>query len=119
MPKKRPDNSRSSILLMLTGAALILGALGWYVLANAGQPGGIAPPAAQSAAGVEDHFPQIERITAEEAKTAYDQGEALFLDVRNVEEFTQGRILGAVNIPLLDLPSRIGELDPNDWIITY
>jgi 3-mercaptopyruvate sulfurtransferase SseA len=119
LPKKRPDNSRGSILLMLTGAALILGALGWYVLVIAGQPGGNAPPAAQSAAGVEDHFPQIERITAEEAKTAYDQGEALFLDVRNVEEFTQGRILGAVNIPLLDLTSRIGELDPNDWIITY
>ncbi len=119
MPKKRPDNSRSSILLMLAGAALILGALGWYLLVVAGQPGSNPSTAAQSAAGIEDNFPQIERISAEDAKTAYDQGGAVFIDVRHVEEYSQGRIAGATNIPLLDMPSRIGELDPNDWIITY
>lgn len=119
MPKKKPDNSRGSILLMLAGTALILGALGWYFLVIAGRPASVPSEAAPDAQGTVDNFPDIERISAQEAKTAHDQGRAVFLDVRNPEEFAQGHISGALNIPLLDIPSRIGELDPNAWIITY
>ncbi len=119
MPKNRTNNPRGSILLMVIGAILILGALGWYLLVIAGELGGAPPTSVQSSARSEDNFPQIERISVGEAKTAYDQSQAVFLDVRNVEEYAQGHIAGALNIPLLDLPSRIGELDPNDWIITY
>lgn len=43
----------------------------------------------------------------------------LFLDVRTAEAFQSGHIPGAINIPLAELESRISELDPNQWIITY
>lgn len=119
MPKSRQNNSRGSIVLMFIGALLILGALGWYVFVISGQPGSNAKADAPSSGGAADNYPQIERVSAEDAKTAYDQSQAVFLDVRNVEEYTQGHITGAVNIPLLDMPTRIGELDPNIWIITY
>ena len=119
MPRSRQNNSRGSIILMFTGASLILGAMGWYVFVIAGQPDSIARTAAPSSGGAADNFPQIERVSAEDAKTAYDQSQAVFLDVRNADEFAQDHIPGAVNIPLLDMPTRIGELDPNEWIITY
>jgi rhodanese-related sulfurtransferase len=35
------------------------------------------------------------------------------VDVRQPEEVASGSLTGAVNIPLDQLPDRIGELDPN------
>ena len=44
-----------------------------------------------------------------QAHTALKEGE-IILDVRNPDEFTQGHIQGALNIPLPELPQRHGEL---------
>ncbi len=43
----------------------------------------------------------------------------LVVDVRTPEEYTQGHLKGAVNIPLSDLPLRISGLDPNRPILVY
>ncbi len=43
--------------------------------------------------------------------------EAVFLDVREPEEWQAGHIQDAVHIPLADLPARIGELSPDDEIV--
>jgi rhodanese-related sulfurtransferase len=40
------------------------------------------------------------------------------LDVREPAELAEGRIAGSFNIPLGDLPARLGELDPARPIIT-
>ena len=39
------------------------------------------------------------------------------LDVRTTEEYAEGAIPGAVNIPVDDLRGRIGELSGHDWIV--
>jgi rhodanese-related sulfurtransferase len=39
-------------------------------------------------------------------------GEAQIVDVREPEEWAEGRIAGAVLISLGELPNRLGELDP-------
>jgi hypothetical protein len=114
LSRKNKNNPVGSILLMLAGALLILGAIGWYLVAIAGQPADV-----QNVADEQDNFPQIERIGVQEAKTAYDQNRAVFLDVRTNEEYIQGHIPGAINIPTLDLPGRLAELNPDDWIVTY
>jgi len=44
-----------------------------------------------------------------QAHKALKQGE-IILDVRNPDEFAQGHIHGALNIPLPELPQRHGEL---------
>ena len=64
------------------------------------------------------HF-EVERITLEKAKAAYDNGTAVFLDVRGAGSYAQGHIPGALSIPSSQLQSRLGELDPDQWIITY
>ncbi len=54
-----------------------------------------------------------EAITPLELKAGYDRGERPFLlDVRNPEEIAICRISGSTVIPLPELASRLGELDP-------
>jgi 3-mercaptopyruvate sulfurtransferase SseA len=59
------------------------------------------------------------RVSLADAKAAYDQRTAVFLDVRSADDYAASHVPGAVSIPLADLESRLGQLDPSDWIITY
>ncbi|MHB8072913.1 CoA-disulfide reductase [Desulfosporosinus fructosivorans] len=61
---------------------------------------------------------RVDIITAEELY-AYDKGSALLLDVRTEDEFANGHLEGAVNIPVDSLRGRIGELDKSIEILEY
>lgn len=52
-------------------------------------------------------------VSGAEAK-ALVQGGALLLDVRSPEEFADGHLAGAVNIPVDALPGRLAEVEPKD-----
>lgn len=103
------------ILLMVVGAGLITAALVWTF----SQISAASTPQNQSLADVQDNYPHIERVTAADAKLAFDQGAAVFVDVRDLEEYEQAHIPGAISMPEYEVASRIGELNPDDWIITY
>ena len=71
------------------------------------------------------NLPQTEadvpRVTVQEAKAAFDSGEAIIVDVRSVESFASQRIKGALSIPLTGIeadPASV-TLDKDQWIITY
>jgi hypothetical protein len=64
-------------------------------------------------------LPDIERVSLADSYAAFEQGQAVFLDVRFAESYAAGHIPGAVLIPEPEVPDRLGELDPNQWIITY
>lgn len=71
------------------------------------------------------NLPQTEdavpRVTAEEAKAAFDSGAAVIVDVRAAEWYAESHIPGALNIPLTGIeldPSNIS-LKKDRWIITY
>lgn len=52
-------------------------------------------------------------------RTVYQRREEVqILDVRDDEEWAAGRIDGARHIPLPQLPTRLGELDPDMPIVT-
>ena len=53
------------------------------------------------------------------AKNARDTVAVFILDVREPNEFAGERIQGAVNIPIRDLPKRVGELPKGKPIIVY
>mgnify|MGYP001627057081 CR=1 FL=1 len=53
------------------------------------------------------------------AKQMMDTLEVFILDVREPAEFKAGRIPGAVNIPIRDLPKRLGEIPKGKPIILY
>ena len=75
--------------------------------------------------GQNNNIPQTEadvpRVAVEAAKAAFDNGQAIILDVRPADAFANGHIAGAISIPLGLIesnPSGLG-LDKNKWIITY
>lgn len=47
-----------------------------------------------------------------EVPALQNRADVTLLDVRTVEEYSEGHIPGAINIPLDDLRDRLGELDP-------
>lgn len=56
----------------------------------------------------------IRQVTPEEAKALLDANtDAIYLDVRSVQEFIQGHPAGAINIPLLDYDAESGQMQPN------
>lgn len=67
----------------------------------------------------EETYPEIPRVSLEDAKAALDSSSAIFVDVRSAETYAESHIKDSVNIPLAEIESRIGELEANQWIITY
>ena len=64
----------------------------------------------------EDEAP---RISLEEAKKAFDSGEAIFVDTRSESSFNNQHIKGAINIPVADFEKRYSELPKDKKIIVY
>ncbi len=56
--------------------------------------------------------PSMRNLSPEQLKELLDQGQLRLLDVRQAEELEIASIAGALHIPLNELPSRLGELDP-------
>ena len=101
------------IILITVGVLLIAVMVIWQT--SLSKPG--TPAAVQQNPNIP--YPDVNRISLNEAKTAYDQKQALFVDVRDAASYQQGHIPGAINIPLDNLNSQLSELSPNQWIITY
>jgi len=67
-------------------------------------------------------FDYIERnamkIKSHEALELYKSGKAVFVDIRFREEYAAWNFPFMKNIPLNELPKRVGEIDKNKIIIT-
>ncbi len=63
----------------------------------------------------------VPRVTVEEAYTAIQNGEAVVVDVRNLQSYLSSHIAGALSIPLVQVETDLGsvDLDREQWIITY
>jgi rhodanese-related sulfurtransferase len=64
-------------------------------------------------------YPDVERITVEEAAARYGRPGVLFVDVRDPEDYAAGHITGAIAMPLRDIPRRYHELPRTAEIILY
>jgi 3-mercaptopyruvate sulfurtransferase SseA len=113
MPKRVNKKGRSwPLMLIIIGVGLMV----YGVVSIIDQQS----RASQPTLSVSDvPYPNVKRISLEEAKRAYDAGDALFLDVRPASAYAVEHIPGALNIPLNELPQRLNELDAQRPIITY
>lgn len=114
MPKKvkkqqRTSNSIGPMIMIGLGAVLFVAFLVWAAINSERQ----LNTAAQGP------YPNIARVTLADAKAAFDQNSAVFLDVRDAASFAASHIPGAVNIPIEQIQQRAGELNKAEWIITY
>ena len=76
-------------------------------------------PAVEQTGSVGEQPVEPMRLSLEDAKATFDDGSGLFLDVRSESSYTASHIPGAFSIPLAELESRMTELNPDQWIITY
>lgn len=61
----------------------------------------------------------VPRISIEEAKAAFDDGTAVFIDVRGTENYNQVHIAGALDVPYPELETRLAGYDRDALVITY
>ena len=61
----------------------------------------------------------MEPVNSSELLKRIRDGSATALDVRPADEYRNGHLPGALNIPLGDLESRLAELDPEREIVAY
>lgn len=54
----------------------------------------------------------MKQVTIQEFLEKFDDEKDILVDVRENDEFTSGHIKGAVHIPLMTIPHRIDEFDP-------
>jgi 3-mercaptopyruvate sulfurtransferase SseA len=115
--KKQPQTQGSRRIapwvFILIGLGLMLYGAWGFLTQSRSQP----TTTVGNSAGIP--YPEVERIALEDAKRAYDEGSAVFLDVRPASAYAASHIPGALNIPVNELPQRINELDPSRLIITY
>lgn len=97
-------------------------------LANAQMKSAIPPGATPSAPQVKQATPipvesapleSARRISREEAIKLIKEKKAVFVDVRGKEQYDLGHIKGAISIPLGDILTRVKEIPPKTFIITY
>lgn len=111
---KKSQRTIWPVILILVGFVFVAGA--GLVLVNLNTP---STPVPSPEVLSDIPFPTVERISLEDAKKAYDDGTATFVDVRDAQSYDQGHIPGALSIPIEEIPVRKDELEPNAWIITY
>lgn len=108
----RRDGKR--VLYSLSPGPLVslLDALRQYVDYNHGQ-------IRQLLADSEQQPMRLEGISREELRQRLQEGGMTLLDVRSPEEFAQGHLPGAINIPMADLEQRLAELSTDQELVAY
>lgn len=95
---------------MLIGAALAVVIAGIVYLSVTADPNPVI--------ALNDGYDQY-RVSLQDAKTAFDNDEALFVDVRSAGEFSESHIPGAVVIPLNEIAGNEPAVDKSALIYTY
>ena len=104
-------------LLLAIGGGILLIITGILVAIN-NAPAEATPTAAPTVQASGSNS-EITRVSVEDAKAALDAGSAVFVDVRGADVYAMSHIPGALSIPLGELESRLAELNPDQWVITY
>ncbi|MFC3490938.1 metalloregulator ArsR/SmtB family transcription factor [Glycomyces rhizosphaerae] len=60
-----------------------------------------------------------DQVSRDELLAGIERGEYTILDVRPVEEYAAGHLPGAINIPIDQLPDRLGEIPGDATIVAY
>ncbi len=119
MSQSNKKSNIGPIIMISVGVIILIGVAVWALLNTVLIPSAITSTTDSSLTPTIDPLSLIPRVSLADAKQAYDQHTAFFLDVRDADSFAAGHVIGAKNIPLSDLQSNSTTLDPNQWIITY
>ncbi|NPV09269.1 MAG: rhodanese-like domain-containing protein [Anaerolineae bacterium] len=115
-PKARRARDKGGTWSLAVGSLLVLLVVGIVLARSSGT--GARAGAAPTSGGTSIPYPEVLRVSVDEAKARHDAGEALLVDVRSEEDFRRGHIPGAISLPLAELEDRYRELPRDAEIIT-
>ena len=101
--------TRSALIILGTAMVVIIGLTTYLSVSS------------NNVAQQPEEVPSVEdvRVSLSDAKTAFDAGEALIVDVRSEEEFTKSRIPSSILIPVGDIAGNEPEVEKDALIFTY
>jgi 3-mercaptopyruvate sulfurtransferase SseA len=79
------------------------------------------PVSTQAEANLPQTDTEVPRVPVDQAKAAFDSGDAVIVDVRGADAYARSHITGALEVSLSAIqtdPANL-PLDKNKWIITY
>lgn len=100
--------NRNTLIILGVALVVIIGLITFLSLASR----------ADSLPAAAPHVEEV-RISLEDAKAAFDEGEVLIVDVRSESEFVKSRIPGSILIPVGELAGNEPEVDKDALILTY
>ncbi len=106
------EKRRNLLPVIIIGGGLLLFLAGFALVLSNRSPEQVITPTPATVS-------QVQRVSLADSKAAFDDGRAIFLDVRDSSSYTAGHIPGALLIPISELPNRMNELDTNACIIPY
>ena len=107
------------VLFIIAGVFLLMGAIILVLFQdNAQSPGTSSAITSTPLTPNSIVSSSISRVSVEDAKKAFDQGTAIFIDVRDPQSFADSHIPSSINIPLADIETSVPDLNHNQWIIT-
>jgi 3-mercaptopyruvate sulfurtransferase SseA len=112
---KKAGPSLLPIILVAAGLVLILGAAVFYLTKPLDTSRSV--PTDQPAVAIP--YPDVPRVSLQDAKAAYDLKNAIFIDVRGEPYYSEEHIPGALSITYDELSSNLQSLKKTDWIIPY
>lgn len=119
MSANKQSPSWVPILMVGLGIVIMVFSVVWFIGSTTRESVVDFPATSTPTVALNIPYPNVQRITPAEAKAALDQKQAVFIDTRGEPYFSQGHIPGAIPMTSDEVLSRLVELDPNGWIITY
>jgi hypothetical protein len=104
---------------MIVGFSVLLACANAANTSNTSAAAQTPVPAGTSAPVPTPPVVEAARISRADAKKAFDDGSAVFVDVRAADSYNREHITGALNIPLADLNSKADTLPKGKKIIVY
>ena len=79
------------------------------------------PVSTQPQANLPQTDAEVPRVPVDQAKAAFESGEAVIVDVRSSQAYAVSHVAGAINIQLSEIETNPASLnlDKDQWIITY
>ena len=110
----------SPLPLIMVGFGLLLMGAALYFMVRTPQKTTSAPAISTGAAAPQEiPYPDVRRTSLADAKRAFDEKSAAFVDARGDPYYSEGHIPGAIAISPLEIEQKLPALDPQIWIITY
>ena len=120
--RTRKQSSSSLVIPVVVGIVVLTVVVGAIVLsesargqATAGASGNTALPRDTQSIP----YPDVPRMSLQEAKEGMDNGQVLLVDVRSKASYDQSHAVGAVSIPEVEVEARLDELPRDKEIVLY